>query len=68
MATLHVRNIPKDLHLVIKLLVEERYSGGARNLIEEIGSPDPGEFYVPDLLFAERIVTISALSTFMTQI
>lgn len=54
--------------MVIKLLVEERYSGDARNLIEGIGSSDPGEFYVPDLLFAERTVTISALSIFMSQI
>ncbi len=54
--------------MVIRLLVEVRYSRDARNLIERIGSPDPGEFYVPDLLFAERIVTISALSIFMSQI
>ncbi len=67
-ATLHVQNIPKDLHVVIRLLVEVRYSRDARNLIERIGSPDPGEFYVPGLLFAERIVTISALSIFMSQI
>lgn len=42
-----------DASVVIKLFVDEEYSQAARKLLEGIASPDPDEFYVPDLLFPE---------------
>ncbi len=42
-----------DASMVIKLFVEEEFSQTTRKVFERLGSSDPDEFYVPDLLFAE---------------
>lgn len=42
-----------DASVVIKLFVDEELSQAARKLLEGMVSPDPDEFYVPDLLFPE---------------
>jgi len=42
-----------DASVVIKLFVQEGFSQTTYKLFERLGSSDPDEFYVPDLLFAE---------------
>ncbi|MFQ5904436.1 MAG: type II toxin-antitoxin system VapC family toxin, partial [Candidatus Binatia bacterium] len=42
-----------DASVVIKLFVDEDLSEAARKLLEGMASPEPDEFFVPDLLFPE---------------